>query len=318
LQTAETKPKISIIIPVYNVKEYLRRCFDSIRDQTFSSYEVIVVDDGSTDGSGLLCDELGARDARIRILHQENGGLSAARNAGLAQATGEYIAFVDSDDYVMPEFLERLVKTAEAQDADIVMCQYQILLSNGKILFKHPGRNQTLSAQKAVRRLYRDVSIHHFVWNKLYKRTLFLKADFSFPDMIFEDMASVHELFHQADKVVFIRDILYNYCQRKNSLVATIHPRHLNDHVRAMELTKEYLKRRGLFSEYRSAFHFGLTHNLITVIGDALIMHIRENKPGVWSSWSHYWNRFSLLYDRAPAPVRRKAKRKEENLSVQG
>ena len=318
METTETRPKVSIIIPVYNVKEYLRRCFESILDQTFSAYEVIVVDDGSTDGGGLLCDELGARDARVRVFHQENGGLSAARNAGLARARGEYIAFLDSDDYVMPNFLERLLKTAETQNADIVMCQYQILLPNGKILFKHPGRNQVLSAPQAIRRLYRDVSVHHFAWNKLYKRALFFEAGFSFPSMIFEDIASVHELFHQADKVVFIQDILYNYCQRKNSLFATIHSRRLNDYVRAMEMTKEYLERNGLFSAYRAAFHFGLTHTLLTVTGDVLLMHIREHRPGLWSSWNQYWNRFFALYDRTPAAARRKAKQKKKNISIEG
>lgn len=127
---------ISVIIPIYNVEEYLEKCVNSVLNQTYSDLEIILVDDGSTDNSGKICDELKNKDNRIIVIHQENQGLSAARNAGIAKALGEYIAFVDSDDYIMEDMYETLYKNLEKTDADISICKYQYVKKQQKIDFR--------------------------------------------------------------------------------------------------------------------------------------------------------------------------------------
>ena len=120
----EKAPLLSIIVPVYKVENYLQKCIDSILAQTFTDFELILVEDGSPDGCPALCDAAAAKDARIRVLHQKNGGLSAARNAGLDVARGEWIGFVDSDDYIAPEMYETLYKAVQSTGADLALCDY--------------------------------------------------------------------------------------------------------------------------------------------------------------------------------------------------
>lgn len=120
-----SKPLVSIIVPVYQVKDYVGECVESLLRQTYKNLEILLVDDGSTDGSGAICDEYASRDNRIRVIHQENQGLSAARNTGFDQAAGEYVAFVDSDDAVLPDFIETLYDLADRHQADIAICAYE-------------------------------------------------------------------------------------------------------------------------------------------------------------------------------------------------
>ena len=130
----EAQPLITVIVPVYNVEKYLRRCLDSIIRQTYQNLEILCIDDGSIDNSGEICEQYAARDARIKVIHQENQGLSTARNRGLDTATGEYIAFVDSDDYIAADVLEQLYQSAVSSDATCVICGYNCVDSNGSIL----------------------------------------------------------------------------------------------------------------------------------------------------------------------------------------
>lgn len=127
---------ISVIIPVYNVEEYLERCVNSVLKQTYNDLEIILVDDGSTDNSGKICDELKNKDDRIIVIHKENQGLSASRNIGIEKATGEYITFVDSDDYILEDMYETLYKNLIRNDADISMCKYQYVKEQQKIDFR--------------------------------------------------------------------------------------------------------------------------------------------------------------------------------------
>lgn len=127
----EAQPLITVIVPVYNVEKYLRRCLDSIIRQTYQNLEILCIDDGSIDNSGEICEQYAARDARIKVIHQENQGLSTARNRGLDTATGEYIAFVDSDDYIAADVLEQLYQSAVSSDATCVICGYNCVDSMG-------------------------------------------------------------------------------------------------------------------------------------------------------------------------------------------
>ena len=130
MEKLEMKPAVSVVIPVYNVEAYLRECVDSALNQTMEDLEIILVDDGATDSSGAICDEYAEKDPRIRVIHQENGGLSAARNRGLDAATGEYVYFLDSDDYILPHALEKLRKLAEKEGADVVFFDASVFFTD--------------------------------------------------------------------------------------------------------------------------------------------------------------------------------------------
>lgn len=315
MKAYEKEPLVSLIIPVYNVERYLRRCLDSVADQIFDSYEVILIDDGSTDASPLIIAEYAARYPHFLPLYfEKNQGSGPARNAALRQVRGEFVAFVDSDDYVTPDFLERMVREARDQDADIVMCQYQVLRADGRILFKHPGRNETLTRKKALCRLYRDMTVHHFLCNKLYRHSLFTMSDFSIPSMIFEDIACNHELFHHAKKIVFIKNILYNYCSRSNSNFTSINYRRLDDNVKALEMILQYLSDKNLLSDYRAPFNFSITRNIITMTFDIILLHHREHTSGLWADWMHYWGLLNALYTPKMERVRRKKKKEKQTV----
>lgn len=153
----EKKIKLSIIIPVFNVEKYVQTCLDSVIEQSFRNFEVIVVDDGSTDGSPTICDAAAKQDGRICVIHQQNGGLSAARNAGLDIARGEWIGFLDSDDFIMPDMYEKLMDAAEKARADIAICNYLRVDVQGKPIEKQdqPIPDAVLNRDDILRRALR-------------------------------------------------------------------------------------------------------------------------------------------------------------------
>lgn len=169
---------ISIIVPVYNVEEYLKQCLDSILEQTFSNYEVILVNDGSTDSSGLICQEYADKDARIRYFEKENGGLSDARNYGIEQTQGEYLTFVDSDDWVTETYIEELYSKLQYYNADISICNYFRFQDSNVTFYKHvfePYEKEYDS--KYLLEHYFEIEDGDFflttAWGKLYKKSLF-------------------------------------------------------------------------------------------------------------------------------------------------
>lgn len=206
---------ISMIIPVYNVEKYLERCLESVFAQTYSDYEVVLVDDGSSDHSGELCDALAKRDARVRVIHKDNGGLSSARNTGLEAADGEYITFVDSDDVIHPYYLEKLWQACEETDADIAMGRLT-RFKEKEALFKEPNSEGTLVVKTGVETLYsyfdkkNEVADFVSACCKLYKRKLF--DEIRFPERrLFEDEFTTYRLYYKAQKVSISSDILYYY-----------------------------------------------------------------------------------------------------------
>lgn len=204
---------ISIIVPVYNVGQYLRRCLDSIVRQTYRKLEILVIDDGSTDGSGEICEEY-LCDQRVRIFHTENRGIPCARNLGLDEAKGEWIGFVDADDWIEDDMFEVLWKRAEETGADVVECG----------LFKeYPNKtedrkqeNRELDGMEALRLLLRS-ELTNYVWSKLWRRSCF--ADVRFPEnRVYEDVVTTYRVLTRADTVCTIAESKYHYCIRKGSL----------------------------------------------------------------------------------------------------
>ena len=215
--------KVSIIIPVYNVERYLDRCVESVLRQTYPDFEVLLIDDGSTDHSGTLCDQWAEKDPRVRVTHKENRGVSAARNIGLDSANGEYIAFVDSDDYIAADMVQKLYHALKANHADLSICRFYFADENGDPLpdknLDSPIIDEVLSGYEAIQKLVEEHGwYYHVVWNKLYRRSLF--SEIRFPEGIIcgEDAYIAHRLFGNCTRVASIRDACYYYTQRAESV----------------------------------------------------------------------------------------------------
>lgn len=212
------KPLLSIIVPVYKVENYLQKCIDSILAQTFTDFELILVDDGSPDNCPALCDAAAAKDARIRVLHQKNGGLSAARNAGLDVARGEWIGFVDSDDYIAPEMYETLYKAVQSTGADLALCDYVKVDETGALCTQtHVAVPQkSLTGRELLQKAYWTTV--QIACNKLYHRTIF--AQLRYPvGKLNEDFFVIPEICLNTQKAVVVPDVLYYYVQRGDSIM---------------------------------------------------------------------------------------------------
>lgn len=215
--------KISIIIPAYNIRNYIEKCLDSVCAQTYRNIEIIVVDDGSTDGTADIIDIYAKnKDSRVRAIHQKNGGVTSARLEGVKKAEGEFIGFVDGDDYIEPYMYESLYKNAVEYNADISHCGYQMVFPNGRIdYYYNTGSIKVQDNETGVKDLLTGNFIEPGLWNKLYKKTLFLaffsnvKMDYSIK--INEDLLMNYYLFREAKKSVFMDKCPYHYLLRKNS-----------------------------------------------------------------------------------------------------
>ena len=234
---------ISIIVPIYNVEPYLRRCVDSLLKQSYADFELILVDDGSPDNCGAICDEYAAMDDRVCVIHKPNGGLSDARNAGLKIAQGAYIAFVDSDDWVTPDYLERMLTALVETGADI--CECDLLRTGGEENL--PAIEQrtpvVFSTADAMAQLIHDGAFHQHVWNKLYRRDVI--ADILFPKgKTNEDEFWTYQVFGNAAKVVKISDVLYFYFQRPGSIMGETYSLKRLDALEAKLQRQQYIDTR--------------------------------------------------------------------------
>ena len=223
-----TSDKISIIVPVYNVEQYLSKCLKSIIKQSYKNLEIIIVNDGSTDGSWKICKYYAKKDKRIVLLNQQNQGLSIARNNALDIAGGDYIGFVDSDDWVELDMFSTLYENAVTYDADISMCGYIWVKDNEifnpavrNFLSSESDNDETVYIHTGADKIgFNDSKINYidyYAWNKLYKRHLF--NDVRFPkDKIFEDVFTTHKLLDNANKVVITSKKKYYYLSRSDSI----------------------------------------------------------------------------------------------------
>jgi glycosyltransferase involved in cell wall biosynthesis len=220
-----SKPTVSIIIPVYNVEKYLDKCLDSVVNQTYTNLEIILVDDGSHDNCPAICNQWRSRDSRIKVIHQENGGLSHARNEGLKIATGEFIGFVDSDDWIEPEMYEVLLDTMMETGADIAICG-SLNESEDSSTFIQKPKSPTIKiypAEKALELLISGKSsIRNAVWNKLFRKHFLKNIPFQV-GKIYEDMLWTPQVIGSAQTVVTIDLPLYHYLYRSESLSHDVH-----------------------------------------------------------------------------------------------
>ena len=213
--------EVSIIVPVYQVEKYIRQCVDSILAQTFTDFELILVDDGSKDKSGEICDEYAGMDERVKAIHKENGGLSDARNRGIDQAVGKYIMFVDSDDYIAPTMVESLYTHIICENADIAVCNFRFTFDTASEKnFSTEVKEEVLTGAEIFynRKNERNYGIWTVAWNKLYKRETFGNVRFRF-GKYHEDEFWANDIYQMDIKVVTIPECLYYYRQRDDSIM---------------------------------------------------------------------------------------------------
>lgn len=242
-------------MPVYNVEKFIGKCLSSLVDQTFTDFEIIAVNDGSTDDCLDILNRYKERYSFITVINQQNGGLSQARNAGLKVARGEYLCFVDSDDYVAPTYLEELYNACVNNGCDIACCYYYFRFVENGFLFEYPFRCKgVFSRTEAMNKLLRDIQIQSLMWNKLYKRSLFADYDIQFPNMCFEDVAIANRVFNHAEKIVVIDRPLYYYNQHPASALATMNADKINDFIRAIAMVRISLEKNGLYEKYKKSY----------------------------------------------------------------
>ncbi|EGO6096531.1 glycosyltransferase, partial [Enterococcus faecalis] len=232
-------PKISIIVPVYNVEKYLEKCVRSILAQTFTDFELILVDDGSPDSSGAMCDQFAKQDERVKVIHKENGGLSDARNAGIEIATGEYLGFIDSDDYIADDMYELLYTNIVKEDADLSICGiYDVY--EGKEPVEKQQQYIVLDKVAAMKMILeaKVVSVHAV--NKLYKKEIF--EDIRYPvGMITEDGAVILSILEHTEKIVIDTQQKYYYFHRANSISTNLFSKKDLDTINVWKENEKYI-----------------------------------------------------------------------------
>ena len=257
--------KYSFIVPIYNVEKYLKKCIDSLLAQTYGSFEIILVDDGSTDSSGAIADEYAGKYSEIiRVIHQSNTGQGGARNAGITVASGDYLFMVDSDDYVSENMLEILDGYLEKYNCDILIFNY--------IEVKKNGEQQIQCLHKAAS--YTQITSEQFIlelaapWNKVFRASLFQKSDIRFPNRIYyEDLATNPCLALHAKQIGAIDTALYYYVQRESSTMHSRDTQRMTDVCKAMEIVLNYYKKCGQFEQYYQELEYlTVSHVLIATV----------------------------------------------------
>lgn len=219
---------VSIIVPVYNVEGFIEKSLYSIIRQEYKNLDIVVVDDGSTDGSGRICDEFSKKDARVRVFHKKNGGLSDARNFGIKKAKGDLIAFVDSDDFIKKNYVSEMYRNMNRSGSDMVVCGYNDINLKDEVLCGDSVVIRILTEQKNM-----DI----VTWNKLYKKKLFVDNSIYFPEgRNHEDALTTYKLASKAKKVSYISKSLYIYIKRDNSIMGS---EDIEERLKAREASAE-------------------------------------------------------------------------------
>lgn len=273
-------PVLSIIVPVYRVEKYLRKCVDSILSQTFKDFELILVDDGSPDSCGKICDEYAMLDSRIRVIHQANKGLSAARNAGLDICKGKFIAFVDSDDYIEPNMYEILIRNIIKHNTDIAVCGIKNYFDN------KPQNNETescesfkemvLTKEQCFDMIFSKNDIITVVaWNKVYRREVF--SNIRYPEgQIYEDIYVIVDILSQCNAVFVTAAKLYNYRRHNGSISGSKYNDREIDRIISSE--KNYSFFKAYYPQYLEHVKAYLCTSYFLVLGK-MVMDFDEAKP---------------------------------------
>lgn len=251
---------VSVIVPIYKVEQYLTKCVDSICNQTYDNLEIILVDDGSPDNCPSICDRYAEKDDRIIVIHKVNGGLSSARNAGLDEMNGDFVLFVDSDDYIKADLVESMLKVSEEQSADLVICDFKYTKEEEndlEYLEKSNDKNIELKVIERIeaQKMYFDEpekrELLTVAWNKLYKRDLF--QELRFPEgALHEDEATTFKILYLADKIVYMKKPMYYYLIRNGSIMASGFNKNRFDLFKAFNSKIQFYYEHGELDLYKS------------------------------------------------------------------
>lgn len=253
---------ITVIVPIYNVEKYLKKCINSIINQTYKNMEIILVDDGSTDQSGKICDEFALKDTRIKVIHKENGGLSSARNTALKIAKGEYIGFVDSDDYICEDMYKTLYDTMIKNEADISIVSFYEEYRNKVVGVSDSGELIIFNKLEAINELLIDSRIQSYAWNKLFRKELF--ENIEFPNgKNFEDIATTLLLFEKANKVVLLETPKYHYLRRDDSIIGSASVKTYLDYLDI--ILDKYVYLKGKYKETELCNKYNYVKNMICI-----------------------------------------------------
>ena len=250
----DIKTVVSIIVPVYNVEKYLPRCLDSIIGQSYRKLDIILVDDGAKDDSGKICDKYAGIDRRIKVIHKVNGGLSDARNVGLENSRGEYVLFVDSDDWIDPDMVKILLKVIKEKNADVVECGFREIYGNYiNVDYACSGNIEQFSKIRAISECMQWKKIKPVAWNKIYARKTI--GEVRYPvGKLHEDEFTTHRILYNAKKIIYVDLALYNYdCTKEDSITARFKVQNL-DACEAM----------------RQKIHFVLEHEELRPLSDVV------------------------------------------------
>ena len=259
------KDLISIIIPVYKVEKYLEKCIESVLKQTYTNLQVILVDDGSPDNCGKICDEYAKKDSRIEVIHKVNGGLSDARNVGIAKAKGKYIGFVESDDYIKEDMYEILINLIKEYDADVSICNlYDVIEGKEYIRNKENGIKE-YNRIDILKEVLLDKNIQSYAWNKLYKKELFNEIKYPIGKK-YEDIGTTFYIFEKCNKVVVTSEPEYYYLKRADSLVNNVTESTVLDYTEI--IIQRYLYTQKNIEELRKYNNYYLAKTLITAHND--------------------------------------------------
>lgn len=258
---------ISVIVPIYNVEKYIHECLSSVLNQTYKNLEIILIDDGSQDMSGKICDEYGFKDNRIIVIHKKNGGLSAARNLGLKKSNGKYVVFIDSDDYLSENYVYLLYMSIKNNNSDIAICSYKFIKQN-----KNETRLSTLinnvsySNVDILKNLLKG-NIECYAWNKIYKKKLFDLNNITFPEnKFYEDITTFVRLIIKSNRISYVDVPLYMYRIRKGSITDSKNRELSNDFNEAIYSVNEIIEYNNLKNEVsQELVNFNLMYTLMNL-----------------------------------------------------
>ena len=256
---------ISVIVPVYNVEDYIEKCLDSIINQTYNNLQIIIVDDGSPDDSGKICDDYAKKDSRITVLHKENGGVSFARNIGLQNATGNWVTFVDSDDWIKNDYIEQLLKIAKQDNADVVLCGYNRVNNTARQEINATGGKDTFSLSEYLIKTLNPQTGFGFCHMKLIKKDCIQNLRFDENLVVGEDALFNMQLSKNIKKAVFYKKALYNYRNNSNSVVKRYDDNYAKKYLESMKKCKEYITSNYTDSKIKQNYYNYVAYHVMLV-----------------------------------------------------
>lgn len=292
-------PKISVIVPIYNVESYLDACMQSLVDQTYDDYEIVAVDDGSTDSSRSIAEKYAQKYPFVRVIPQENKGLGGARNTGLLNSNGEYVCFIDSDDYLEKDTLAVLADNVEKNNADIVMFDFEFVDTEGHSLSVQKMFNDPIEGVFSLSSRKDLLLASPSACNKLFRKSLFTDNEIFFPDRVwYEDVRTILKLYLYADNLCYVQRPFYKYVQRPGSIMNNAKLERNIEIIDAMDDVFTYYKEKNAYETYRNELDFLVILNVFVLASFRVLKY--DSKHRLLSDFYDYLNKNVPNYGQNP------------------